>query len=206
MAGRLKKTDLKTVLVAAFLVAIVLIYFFYLSNRSAKNRSESAKNEIEKLCEYDMSFDYPKTPRDLAKLHCRYYKVFYGEKKKKSDKISDEQLTKLNSKVRQLYCDKLLAVNPEMTSLERLKNDIEKTREGGYAFNMSELPEASQVRYFTADGNDMAKLEVKCTLNTQDGKGYLYLDYLLVKENERWKIYGWQPSNVGQSSSDESGG
>ena len=74
------------------------------------------------------------------------------------------------------------------------------------ANNMSELPEASQVKYFKADGNEMAKLEIKCTLKTEDGKGYLYLDYLLIKENGRWKIYGWEPSNVGQSNSDETGG
>ncbi|MBR4514581.1 MAG: hypothetical protein IKO61_06810 [Lachnospiraceae bacterium] len=204
--AKLRKADLKTVIVAAFLVVIVLIYFFYLSNRSAKNRSESVKSEIEKLSEYDMNFDYPKTPRDLAKLHSRFFKVFYGEKKKKSDQISDEQLAKLNTKVRQLYCSKLLTINPEMTSLDRLKKDIEKTKAGGYAFNMSELPEASQVKYFKADGNEMAKLEIKCTLKTEDGKGYLYLDYLLIKENGRWKIYGWEPSNVGQSNSDETGG
>ncbi len=203
MAGRLKKADLKTVIVAAFLVVIVLVYFFYLSNRASKNRSETAKNEVEKLCEYDMNFEYPKTPRDVAKLHGRFYKVFYGEKKKKSDQLSDEQLEQLNIKVRQLYCDKLLGINPEMTSLEKLKNDIEKTKKGGYAFNLSDLPEASQVKYFKADGNDMAKLEVRCTLNTNDGKGYLYLEYLLVKENGRWKIYGWQPSDVGQSNSEE---
>ena len=45
-----------------------------------------------------------------------------------------------------------------------------------------------------SDGNEMAQLEVKLTLDTEEGKGYLYEEYVLIKEGDNWKIYGWMPA------------
>lgn len=39
--------------------------------------------------------------------------------------------------------------NPESDSLANLQKDIEAVKEQGYTYKMCELPEASQVQYFT---------------------------------------------------------
>ena len=60
----------------------------------------------------------------------------------------------MNKKVRQLYCTDLLVANPESDSLANLQKDIEAVKEQGYTYKMCELPEASQVQYFTKDGKN----------------------------------------------------
>ncbi len=183
-------SNTKTVIVAFFLVALVLFFFNQVSNRVSGGRSKETKDEIAALMDYDMTFDYPKTPRDVVKLHCRYQKLFYDKG------FSDEELDKLNKKVRQLYCKQLLLMNPDTTALSKLKKSIEEMKETGYSYKVYELPEASQVKKFKKDGNEMAKLEVRITLSGDKEKGYLYVDYLLIKEDDQWKIYGWANSET----------
>ena len=97
-----KEVTIKGIIIAVLLVVLVLWYFNHLSNRSSIQRSTSQKTEVEALMEYDMAVEYPKTPRDVAKLHNRYFKVFYGQK------LADDELDAMNKKVRQLYCTDLL--------------------------------------------------------------------------------------------------
>lgn len=191
MAKNVKReVTIKGIIIAVLLVVLVLGYFHHLSNRSSVKRNEAQKTEIETLMEYDMDTEYPKTPRDVAKLHNRYFKAFY------SQELADEELDAMNRKIRTLYCKELLIANPESDSLAHLKKDIEDVKQQGYTYKMCELPEASQVEYFTKDGMDMAKLEVCITVNTGDKLGYFYRQYAMIKENEQWKIYGWTESQT----------
>ena len=113
-----------------------------------------------------MAAEYPKTPRDVAKLHNRYFKAFYGQK------LADDELDAMNKKVRQLYCTDLLVANPESDSLANLQKDIEAVKEQGYTYKMC------------------------ITINTGDNLGYFYRQYAMVKENDQWKIYGWTESQL----------
>lgn len=183
-----KGTTIKSIIVAVFFVCLILFYFNHLSHRSASRRTDTQKEEIQILKEYDMEAEYPNTPRDLAKLHNRYFKQFYGQS------LSDEELSELNKKVRMLYCYDLLVANPEANSVNNLKSDINAMKEAGYTYKLCELPEASQVEYFTRDGKEMASLEVRITINTKETMGYVYRQYIMVKEDDRWKIYGWGES------------
>ena len=67
-------------------------------------------------------------------------------------------------------------------------------KEKSLKYKLCELPEASQVETFTKDGKEMASLEVQITLNSSDEMGYFYQQYIMVKENGLWKIYGWGES------------
>lgn len=180
-----KRYNIKGIIIAVLLIALVLYYFNYLSNQSSKRKTESEKAELEQLMEYNMSLDYPNTPRDVAKLHNRYFKLFYGQS------LSDDELVVLNEKVRTLYSTELLAINAEITNLNGLKQNIKDMNEQGYVYKSYTLPEASQVQYFTRDGKEMASLEVAMTIGTKDGIGYRDVRYILIKENDQWKIYGW---------------
>lgn len=180
-----KRYNIKGIIIAILLVALVLYYFNYLSNQSSKRKTESEKAELEQLMEYNMSLDYPNTPRDVVKLHNRYFKLFYGQS------LSDDQLVVLNEKVRTLYSTELLAINAEITNLNGLKQNIKDMNDKGYVYKSYTLPEASQVQKFTRDGKEMASLEVAMTIGTKDGIAYRDVRYILIKENDQWKIYGW---------------
>lgn len=179
-------SNLKTIIIAIALVALVLFYVKNLSDGSAKRRTQKQATELEQLMNYNMSLDYPNTPRDVVKLHNRYLKMFY------TTDLGDDELITMNDKVRSLYCLELLSVNPIESSVPNLKKDIEKVKKSDYQYKSYSLPEASQVQYFTKNGCEMATLDVVITVDMSDKTiGYMTIQYFLIKENEVWKIYGW---------------
>ncbi|MBQ9609258.1 MAG: hypothetical protein IJV15_07445 [Lachnospiraceae bacterium] len=186
--------NFKFVFVAILLVTVVLIYFNHVGNLSSEKKKAANKTELEELVSYDMYGNYPKTPRDVVKLHCRYFKMLYGDKG-----ITDDDLVLLNQQIRNLYASELLLINGENDNLVSLKRNIEKMKEDGYTYQVYELPEASQVKYYTKDGKDMAALEITLTINTSDGKAYMYVLYVLKKEDDKWKIYAWGAPSTSSS-------
>lgn len=188
---------LKFTIIAVLLAAMILIYFNHLSNKSSEQRTEKETTEIDQLSNYNMVDDYPKTPRDVVKLHNRYLKLFY------SKKLTDDELVILNQQTRYLYSSELLKFNDENTTLNDLKKNINKMKEEGYTYKLCELPEASQIKLYTRDGKEMATLEVTITVEMEDSMGYMYEQYVLVKENGQWKILAWGDSKFGQHSSEQ---
>jgi hypothetical protein len=93
--------------------------------------------------------------------------------------------------MRELYSEELLSVNPEETAVQSMKANITKMSEEGYTYKSYTLPEDSQINYYTQNGVDMASMQVTLTMGTSEKTGYYYRKYVLVKENSRWKIYGW---------------
>ena len=178
---------LKNLILAFFFVGIILVYFNHLSNNASRKRTTSEKTDIETLVEYDMQGNYPKTPRDVVKLHCRYMKLFY------SKKLEDIEIKELNSKVIGLYSSELMRINTEETIYAANIKDMKKE---GYVYLMYTLPEISQIKTYTKDGKNMATMEVEIALDTKEQKGYMYIQYVLVKENEQWKILAWGESKL----------
>lgn len=185
-----KNSNVKSIIIAVFLVGLVLYYFNYLSNQASQKNNQKQLTELQELCEYNMIDDYPKTARDLVKLHCRYYKVFFGQD------LDEDELTELNRKIRNLYSEELLVYNSETGMLVGLKSSIKKMKDEGYSYKNFELPEASQIVYYTVNGKERATLEVKQTVDMGDNKGYLNIQYVLQKEGEQWKILAWGESTL----------
>ena len=184
------KSNFKGIILAIFLVSLVLFYFNYLNNKSGERKTKQQLSELDELLEYDMVSNYPKTARDAIKLHMKFYKVFYGQS------VSDEDLAILNSKVRSLYAEELLKYNIENTMLINLKNDIQAMKDADCSYKSFELPEASQMIYYTQKGREMVTGEVKILVAKGSGVGYLYVEYVLVKENDQWKILAWGESKL----------
>ena len=189
--GKKKNNSLiKTITLAVFFVSIILIYFRYISNVNKNVKREPNKDELEQLVQYDMLNDYPKSARDVVKLHCRYSKVVYG------NKVSDEELSVLSNNMRQLYAKELLQYNPDNTAVQALKKSIRQMEEQEYSYKSYSLPEASQIQYYNQNGVDMASMEVTITMGTKDGAGYYYQQYVLVDEDGKWKILAWGDSKM----------
>lgn len=185
-----KPSGLKTVLLTLFFLTIFLVFIYHVGGGSREKRSKELEAEIEQLMTYDMFSNYPKTPRDVAKLHNRYFELFYGET------LSQEELTTLNQKVRCLYSSEILMYNSEALNLEMLKDNIDAVNEAGYEYRSYELPEASQVVFYTQNGVEMATLEVKIVFGVDGGMEYMYMKYVMVKENEQWKLHAWGRSDT----------
>lgn len=183
--------SIKSIVIAVLCIALILFYFNYLSNRSSKQKTQRQLDELAALSEHDMVNEYPKTPRDVVKMHCRFFKVFYGQS------LTDDDLYTLNRQIRYLYAAELLNYNSEDAMLKSLKSNIEKTSKEKYKYKSYILPEASQVKTYTQNGQEMATMEVQIMVDTKDASGYVFMQYVLVKENGQWKILAWGESRMG---------
>lgn len=190
MSGKKSGSSIKSIILAFFFVGIVLLYFNHLSDKASERRTNKEKNDIETLMDYDMMNDYPKTPRDVVKLHNQYMKLFYGKK------LKDDEIKDLNHQVINLYSDELMKYNTEVSIYNDLKTNIKEMANEGYVYLVCALPEVSQIKMYEQDGKEMATLEVEITLDTKEEKGYLYNQYVLVKENGLWKILVWGDSKM----------
>lgn len=183
--------SIKSIVIAVLCIALILFYFNYLSNRSSKQKTQRQLDELAALSEHDMLNEYPKTARDVVKMHCRFFKVFYGQS------LTDDDLYTLNKQIRYLYAAELLNYNSEDAMLKSLKSNIEKTSKEKYKYKSYILPEASQVKTYTQNGQEMATMEVQIMVDTKDASGYVFMQYVLVKENGQWKILAWGESRMG---------
>lgn len=183
--------SIKSIVIAVLCIALILFYFNYLSDRSSKQKTQRQLDELAALSEHDMVNEYPKTARDVVKMHCRFFKVFYGQS------LTDDDLYTLNKQIRYLYAVELLNYNSEDAMLKSLKSNIEKTSKEKYKYKSYILPEASQVKTYTQNGQEMATMEVQIMVDTKDASGYVFMQYVLVKENGQWKILAWGESRMG---------
>lgn len=187
------KLNTKSMLIAAFFIAIILLFYNHITNNSSANKESKEKGEIELLCEYDMQEDYPKTAREVVKLHNRFFQVFYGQE------VDDDELEVLNQQVRSLYSEELLSYNSENANLMRLKESIAAMKDKKITYKSFEIAEASQIKKYKQNGVDMASMEVTITVGKGNSIGYLYVQYVLVCEDDCWKIHAW--ADVSQNNS-----
>ena len=96
-----KERTLRFVIMLVLAAAVVLGIYLHLTNNSKNSERQAEENltETEVLKNYDLANQYPKQVRDVVKLYCRYLKCMYNER------LSEEELERLNTQVRELYCE-----------------------------------------------------------------------------------------------------
>lgn len=177
-------------LVVFFLVIVGLGYYVHLSNKASNRRETSEKSEKDILLDYDFLNDYPKTVREVVKLHCRYLKSSYNSE------FTEEELFKVNQQMRSLFDDELLEYNAPEKQLQNLKDEVQLYADSKMKFISYSLAEASQVQYDTEEGKEYAKIKATVVLRVENGRVSTDEEYLLRKDEEgKWKILGWQVEN-----------
>ena len=69
-------------LILLLAVLVILAVYIRMTNRSKNSARQAEENmsEVATLKLYNMDDDYPKTARDVVKMHCRLLKCIYNEK------------------------------------------------------------------------------------------------------------------------------
>lgn len=172
------------VLVAGVIIAVYLRMTNQSKNSAQKAEENLTETEILKL--YDLDNKYPKAARDVVKMHCRMLKTTYNEK------LSDDDYTVLNMQMRKLFSEALLAQNDPETQLEELKRTTKEFRTDGKIYISYSVDQEANVQYSTVDGVEYALVLMNCTIKQSSGTNTLSEEYLLCKEDGKWKIVGWQ--------------
>lgn len=179
--------NIRTVGVIGLLIVLALVYYNYLNNKAGDRFDKAQPTETEKLENYNFEDEYPKTVRDVVKLHCRYLKCIYN------GDFKEEELETLNNKMRELYDDTLLAYNKENVQLETLKNDIQDYKDKKTTITSYIMSQADDVEYYTIEDIEYAKIDVTVNIKVKTSGDKTYEEYLLAKDNkDRWRIMGWR--------------
>lgn len=173
-----------TMLVIAF---AVLSFYFYWSYRSVplEETPEENMTEVEKLLNKDLEQNYPETPREVVKLYGSMMKVLY-------DNISDDEVKALAIKIRELYDEEFLELNPEEAYLKNLYSDIASWKENNRRISTSYLVNQELEQNKELDGREYAVVYISYTIQENMKFTETWKVMLRQNENKQWKILGWQ--------------
>ena len=181
---------IKGILIGLVLIALVVGYYFYLSNRKPKEAAEDTEttvSAVQKLLLKNIDDDYPPTPREVLKLYSDITVCFYSEDD------TDEELTQLALQIAKLYDEELIANNTPDQYQKNLSWDIKTMKDKNLRVTSYSVASATDVDYFDAGGRSWARLS--CTYTIRSGKeaGLAREIFLLRKDDMgHWKIYGWE--------------
>ena len=181
---------IKGILIGLVLIALVVGYYFYLSNRKPKEAAEDTEttvSAVQKLLLKNIDDDYPPTPREVLKLYSDITVCFYSED------YTDEELTQLALQIEKLYDEELIANNTPDQYQKNLRGDIKTMKDKNLRVTSYSVASATDVDYFDAGGRSWARLS--CTYTIRSGKeaGLAREIFLLRKDDMgHWKIYGWE--------------
>ncbi|CUH93686.1 DUF6715 family protein [Herbinix luporum] len=182
------KKPTSTIFTLISIVAVVLaMLYVYQSQRADKIKETTLEKltEVEKMLKTDLEKDYPKTPRELAKLHGDMTRLLYSG-------IEDDEIKELAIIIRDLYDKEFLDNNPKEKYLKNLYSDIALWREMKRKIENNFVVNEQDEELIVKDGKEYATAYISFTI-TEKGKTTELRRYIMRKDEEnKWKILGWE--------------
>lgn len=181
------KSGIKLLIIGIILAALVLGYFFYLSNQKSENKEEVVEStKVQSVLMKDLEKSYPPTPKEVVKYFNEISECFYNET------YSEEELYDLAMQIQGLYDEELIAQKTEEQYLTDLKSDIAEMKEQDRSISSYTLSASTDVEIFSENGRKCARLY--CEYNIRQGTSMvpsMVVFILRQDEEEHWKILGW---------------
>lgn len=185
-----KVKGLKGVLIVLGLAIMLVLYFYYLSNKTQKTGDEEVENKITPVqlaLQRNLTTNYPATPKEVVKYFGEITQCYYNEE------LTDADIEALAGQMLKLYDDELVSYKTWQDYIFDLKGDITFYKTNGYKVS-NYVPSAStDVFYFSEDGYDWARLY--CLFTIKSGKYFKNINEVFVlrkDEKSHWRIYGWK--------------
>ncbi len=183
-----KSKTIKIVIIGLVLAAIILGYYYYLSNRNREAKEETVQiSTVQNVLMRDLENYYPPTPKEVITYYSEISKCFYNEE------YTDEELEQLAFKIMELYDDELIENNPDDDYLQALREDIIGMKTEKYTITGFQVSASTDVDFYTDDGREYASLY--CTYNLFQGKQSVSsVEKFVLRKDEdgHWKILGWE--------------
>jgi DNA-binding ferritin-like protein (Dps family) len=185
-----KSKGVKGTILIIVLIAFIVSYYFYLSNRE-KTAEENTVSAVQDVILRNLDNNYPPTPREVVKYYSDITKCLYNES------YSDEELEQMADKLLELYDEELAENNPRDQYITSLKSDIADFTDNSYSIVNYSVSTSTDVEEFTKDGRQCAMLY--CTYSVKNGSQYSSskMEFILRKETSsgHWKILGFELVN-----------
>lgn len=185
---RMKKSGIvKIVIIGIVLAALIVGYFYYLSNKSEKASEEVVESTaVQEVLMRDLDKNYPPTPKEVVKYFNEISKCFYNEK------YTEDELLDLAVKIQGVYDDELIANKTQEQYIKDLKSDIDEMKSQDRSILSYELSASTDVEEFAENGYSCARLYCNYSIRQGTQKIGSRVVFVLRKdEDEHWKIYGW---------------
>ncbi len=184
--GKAKKRVMRTIGMMLFFTIIVLLFYYYWVNRVTPVGDETENlTENEKLIAEDWDSNYPPTAREVVKTFARIMKALYSNPE-------EEEIRPLAMKIRELYDEEFLAVNPENTYLTNLITDIAGWQDKNRKITNFLLANEDKEQESEVDGVKYSVNYVSFTI--QENVKFVETWKVLLRQDaeDKWKILGWE--------------
>ena len=182
-----KSSGIKIVIIGIVLAALVVGYYFYLSNKTQKTEEEVVEStQVQTVLMRDLEKNYPPTPKEVLKYFNEISMCFYNEK------YTDDELEQLAVKIQGIYDTELIANKTQEQYMEDLKNDIVEMKSNDRSISSYQLPASTDVEFFSEGGDSCARMY--CTYSIRQGTNILQSRLVFIlrqDEDKHWKILGW---------------
>ncbi len=182
------RRPISTVFTFISIIAVIVVLIFVNQNKQKKEENVKTREkmtEIEQMLALDLDSDYPKTPREVAKLHGDMTRLLYSG-------LDDGQIKQLALKIRELCDEEFLERNPEEQYLTDLYTDISLWKEFGRHIELSLVVHEDKEEFYEKDGRSYATAFVSFTIQ-EKAKTSELRRYIMRKDDQgRWKILGWE--------------
>lgn len=188
----------RTIIVIAVLVALGLVYYYYLANKdTGKDATDIAADtsEVSVLISKDIMANYPESPKDVVNLYARITKAYYDTS------LTDEQIEALGKQARLMFDDELKNTQTDADFYEKLKEDIgnynsTKTRISSYV-----IQSAVKIKYSTFKDRQYASIALVYYLRQGDKLIDSPTKFTLRKDDDgHWKILFWELTEISSDS------
>lgn len=186
-----KMSVLKIMSIFATIALIIVAIFLFLSNRKEevveKDGQTVVVTPVQEVLSRNLSKDYPGTPKEVLKYYSEITRCFYSED------YSEEELSLLASKSRELFDDELLANQSEDDYLNSLKVDINQYAKDNMVISSYSVSNSTDVDYYHYEGFEWAQLYAVYSVRVATQITPVKEHFLLRKDaTDHWKIVGWQ--------------
>lgn len=186
-----KSGPLGTIIFMVLFAAVVIgIYFAITRGKNTETKEIPAESsEADTLIKKDLDWEYPATPREVLKLYCRITKCLYN------DDLTDEQIKKLVSQVRNLYSFDLLENNAEDEQIAFIKGDRAEYKNDKKTIFSFAIDSASNIEYIDTKAGKTALIKMYFTLKAGANMDRSFEEFSLIQQDDgKWKIAAWRQS------------
>lgn len=185
----------RKIFVIVILALLALVYYFYLSNKPGVDPTDKVvkATKIDNLLAKDIS-SIANTPKASVKFYSEILECLYNESP------SDEEITQLGTKAREVLDEELNNNNPTESYLIELNADVLEYSKSNRIIMSYTVDSTDDVQYYTQDKKEYAVVNATYTLRETDTFTKVNEEYILRKDEEGyWKILGWRISSNGTS-------
>ncbi len=183
-----RKNNLVTYIfiICLVVVGVWAVYLQVMKKQQLDTTSQTPTTETEKLIAKDLEIGYPETPKEVMKLWGRYNQCLYNTS------LSEEEFASLVKNLRVMYSDEINRQITEEKMIQNLKDEISMYQENNWKIVSYSLDTETAIDYRKVDGKEQAL--VRFSYFMREGNEYMtrFHNFLLVKENEKWKVLGIQ--------------